>query len=203
MNSNPKKNIYSIFIAITFLVIATASTSVSKLHCGAFSLKPDGEYVTDKNYVELNDGTRIFGDKIKFSFSAYVKVDDVKYKLSDTKGYSENGIYYYRYKKTFYQRIVHGKLNVYTSHEFITTTSTDHAGFSHTTGRTHCYFYVQQGEDGPLKQIGGQSQIKEYVKDCPKAYEMIDKSNKEIRQALREDPSYLNKIFITYNDGCK
>jgi hypothetical protein len=54
-----------------------------------------------------------------------------------------------------------------------------------------------------LVVFGSQKTIKELVVDCPLAFEMADKSNKEIRKTLKKNSNYLNSIFEVYNNGCK
>lgn len=182
--------------------------SINKIHCGAFAELPRGEDNENRNYVELATGEKVYGNKITYTSGFLsknqVKVDDNKYPNKEVNGFYHDGKYTLVYKGNSFDRIVHGKLNVYYTSNWVTDTHTSmNTNVTTTSTRMVCAFFVQVGDRGPLKQIGGQKDIKEFVKDCPKAWDMANKSNKEIRRAIRADHFYLNEIFITYNDGCK
>lgn len=204
---NRINHIFSLLIVIAFLVIAAGSARVNKIHCGAFNTRPTGEDKGEQNYVVLNDGTRLPGDKISWKSGLFakdqIKVGDEKIKIKDTRGYFSKGVYYGRLGNSYIRRIIHGKLNVYYSEEWVTTTSTSHSGQMRTSNRLKCVHYVQVNDDGELMVIANQKDIMAYVKDCPDALEMIDKKDREIRRSIRRNPNYLNEIFITYNKGCK
>jgi hypothetical protein len=68
---------------------------------------------------------------------------------------------------------------------------------------TRATHYAQVGEGAPLEAISGQKPIIKLVQDCPLALELADKSDKQIRKAIRSDRNYLNHIFEIYNNGCK
>lgn len=202
------KNYCSILAAIGFLLIAAASSHVNKLHCGAFNTFPSGEEPGDgRSYVLMNDGHKVYGDKISWKTGLLVKdqikVDGEKYMIKETRGYFSNGIYYGRLGGSYAQRIVHGKINVYYTEDMVTSTSTSASGAIRTTTRPVCLHYSQVGENGPLEPIANQGDIKKLVADCPLALEMIDKKDKEIRRSIRKNNMYLNNIFITYNNGCR
>lgn len=192
-----------------FALLAIGSAKVNKIHCGAFSYIPYGEERGHDNYVLLNDGRKVYGEKISWKTGLLVKdqikVGDEKFPIRDTRGYYANGNYFGRIGKVDYaKRIVHGKLNVYYTEDMQTTTSTNsQTGMMRTTTRMVCVHYVQVGENGELEAIANQSDIKKYVSDCPEAVAMIDKKNSQIRKAIRKDRNYLNTIFIVYNNGCK
>jgi hypothetical protein len=208
---NITRHFYSFVLAILFMVIAAGSAKVNKIHCGAFSKTSTGEETGNQNYVVLNDGTKVTGDKISWKAGMLVKdqikVDDQKFHLKETVGYFRNGIYYARVGNDYAQRIVHGALNLYYTEETVTSTTTEQSTPGRTIRRTStrqvCTHYVQIGEDGPLEIIANQKDILKYVKDCPDAVEMIDKKDKAIRRAIRKDRFYLNQVFVTYNNGCK
>lgn len=177
------------------------SSHVNKIHCGAFDISTRGEIRNEKkDYVELNDGSKVYGENISWKSGAIVKdqikIDEQKFAIKETRGYFSNGIYYGRINGGFAKRIVYGKLNVYYTEERVSTTNSK--GMSRS--QLVCRHYVQKGDHGELKVIGNQSDIKAFVKDCPEAYAMIDKKDKEIRRAIKQDASYLNRIFTVYNN---
>ncbi len=189
------------------MLIATAS-SVNKIHCGAFNYNSSGEDRNEgRNYVEKNDGSRIYGERISWQTGLIVKdqitIDGQKFRIKETRGYFSHGVYFGRIGSSYARRIVHGKLNVYYTEDMVTSTSTSSTGAMRTTTRNVCVHYAQIGDDGELSPIASQKDIKRYVQSCPKAVEMIDKSNSKIRKAIRRNRNYLNEIFITYNNGCQ
>lgn len=198
-----KRNLFSALAAAVFLTLAAGSSGVNKIHCGAFSRMPNGESTDRQNYVELHDGSKVYGKSIKWKTGLLVKdqikIDDIAHHIKETRGYFSNGIYYGRLGNSYAQRLVHGKLNLYFTEDWVSTT--DSRG--RMTQRLTCRHYVQVGDNGPMKAIGDQSDIKEYVSSCPKAFEMVDKKDREIRRAIRKNRNYLNEVFITYNQGCK
>jgi hypothetical protein len=207
MKNNNTKHFFSLVVAAAFLFLAAGSARVNKIHCGAFNKVSSGENRDDQNYVVMNDGSRVGGEKISWKSGLIVKdqikVGDEKFRIKDTRGYFSNGTYYGRLGNGYAKRIVHGKLNVYYTEEMVTSTSTSHTGQMRTSTRMRCDHYVQVGDNGALTPIANQKDIMAYVKDCPKALEMIDKKDREIRRSIRRNRNYLNEIFITYNNGCR
>jgi hypothetical protein len=201
------KNLVSALILIGFAFLAIAS-SVNKLHLGAFTY---GNRVEDpsytKNFIEMNDGTKVYGDKIDwqsgFLLKDQIKIDGQKYKIRDVRGYQKDQVFFGRLNITYMKRIVHGKINVYVDFTNVTQTSADRNGFAHTTSYTRTDHYSQRGDSGPMVAIAGQSDIEDLVNSCPLAVEMAHKSNHQIRKAIKHDRNYLNEIFDVYNNGCK
>jgi hypothetical protein len=182
------------------------SSRVNKIHYGAFNYHNRVEEQSG-NYLVQNDGTKIFGDKISWKSGMLVKdqirIDDQKFKITEIRGYLERGVFYGRLRNGYIQRIIHGKINVYVQFTEVTTTSTDHGGFSHTSTYTRTDHYSQRGENGPLEVFGSQNDIKALVDGCPLSVEMISKSSHQIRKAVRNDRNYLNEVFEVYNNNCK
>jgi hypothetical protein len=201
------KHLLSFSCIIVFAFFALASR-VNKIHYGAFNYSNRVEDPNDrKNFLELNNGTHVYGDKISWKAGLFVKdqikIDDQKYKLSEVRGYQKDQVYYGRLGNDYIQRIIHGKINVYVQFTQVTTTSTDHGGFSHTYSYTRTDHYSQLGDKAPLVVFGSQKDIRKLVEGCPLAEEMAGKSNHQIRKSIRSDRNYMNEIFETYNNGCK
>ena len=202
-----QKHLLSFFCLVVFAFFALASR-VNKIHYGAFNY---GNRVEDpaeaRNYLLMNDGTKIYGDLIGWKSGILVKdqikIDEQKFKITEVRGYQKSRVFYGRLKNEYIKRIVHGKINVYVNFTQVTTTSTDHGGFSHTSSYTRTDQYAQRGDDGPMTVFASQKDIRELVTGCPLAEEMADKSNHQIRKSVRENRNYLNDIFEIYNNGCK
>jgi len=190
-----------------FITLAVGSAQVNKIHCGAFSIESTGEDQKHESYVEMDDGTKVFGDGVTWKSGLIVKdqikIDNKTFKIKETRGYFSNGSYFGRIGNSYARRIVHGKINVYYNSESVSSTSTDNQGRMRTTYRTVCTHYAQRGDNGDIIPIANQNDIKELVKDCPASVAMISKKDKEIRRSIRKDRFYLNQVFVTYNNGCK
>src|SRR5215469_6945884 len=130
------KHLLSFSCIIVFAFFALASR-VNKIHYGAFNYSNRVEDPNDrKNFLELNNGTHVYGNKISWKAGLFVKdqikIDDQKFKLSEVRGYQKDQVYFGRLGNDYIQRIVHGKINVYVQFTEVTSTSTDHGGFTHT-----------------------------------------------------------------------
>ncbi|MHA4811322.1 hypothetical protein ACX0G9_24690 [Flavitalea flava] len=205
--SKDKKNFLSSCCLVVFAFFALSS-AVNKIHYGAFNYSNKVEDPSDKrNYLIMNDGTKIYGEKIGWQsgilLKDQIKIDDQKFRITEVRGYQKNGTFYGRLKNSYIKRIVHGKINVYVDFTDVTTTTTDHGGFTHTRSYTRTDQYSQKGEIGPLTPLPGQDAIKKLVSDCPLSVEMCNKSNAQLRKAIRKNGNYLNNIFDVYNNDCK
>jgi len=202
---NKTKHLLSLCVLVVFALLAVSSR-VNKIHYGAFNYHNRVEEQSG-NYLLMNNGQKVYGDKISWKSGILVKdqikIDDQKFKITEVRGYLDRGVFYGRLGHDYIQRIVHGKINVYVQFTQVTTTSTDHGGFSHTSTYTRTDHYAQMGENGPMNVFGSQKDIKQLVDACPLAVEMADKSSRQIRKAIRKDRNYLNEIFEVYNNGCK
>jgi hypothetical protein len=201
------KHLLSIAAVVLFVALALAS-KVNKMHKNAFYYNNNIEDHSEKgNFLVKNDGTKVFGDKIKWKSGALVKdqvqIDGEKFPLKEIKGYFENDGFYIRRGTDFIKRIVHGKINVYVEFTEVTTTSVDRDGRTHYSHYTRADHYGQVGDNGPLVALGNQKDIQKMVQDCPLAVEMANLKNSKMRKAIKKNHSYLNSIFDTYNNGCK
>jgi uncharacterized protein YxeA len=202
-----KKHLFSFSAVIIFIFLALAS-QVNKIHYGAFNYDNRVEDKSDtRNYLEQNDGTRIYGQKIMWKSGLLAKdqiqIDKQKFKISEIRGYRMGDTFFGRLRNEYIKRIVHGKINVYVQFSQVTSTSVDHNGYSRSRTSTRTTQYAQKGEDGSMVIFAGQNDIKTIVSDCPLAVEMIDISNAKIRKAVKKNPDYLNNVFEVYNNDCK
>lgn len=193
---------------VFFALLAVGSAKVNKLHCDAFRYNFPDEADSISSYVVLKDGTKVHGGNISWQnglLKSTINVGGKKIEISDTRGCFYGGRYYGRVGTTGYaRRIIHGKLNIYfTRSAYTEKTRNNYNSFETTTTRWMCLHYIQAGEEGELVLIGGQKDLRKYVADCPAAANLIDKSNKEIRNEIKENPGYLNNVINIYNNGCK
>ncbi len=104
-----KKNLLSLAVVAAFAILAIASSGVNKLHWGAFHYNRSDESDTENStFIVKNDGTRIFGEKIKlqggFFSRSRISIDDQTFPINEVKAYKEKNIYYGRLKKILYQK---------------------------------------------------------------------------------------------------
>src|SRR3974390_1506709 len=99
---NKTKHLASVCVLIAFTIFAVSSR-VNKIHYGAFNYYNKVEDQS-ANYLEKNDGSRIYGDKITWKsglFGNSIKIDEQKFKLAEVRGYLQNGTFYGRLGKDY------------------------------------------------------------------------------------------------------
>jgi len=202
-----RKNLLSVLVITVFVFLGLGS-AVNKIHMGAFEYDTSKEEKSEQgNYIVKNDGTKVYGTKIKWKSGLFVKdrigIDDHVFKINEVRGYQDGKTFYGRLGNEYIKRIVHGKINVYVDFTRETRTTTDATGHMHTSSYTRTDHYAQVGEDGELHEFGGQKAIRKLVADCPLAVQMASLSNHKMRRAIRKNRHYLNSIFETYNNDCK
>jgi len=209
-----KSNFYSLLV--TFVVFSvSANAQKGPLNCEDFNIRMSvAEYFrpkdTNQAYLELKDGSKIYSDTITTKLGRKVK-DQIKagdkiFKMKDTRGYYAGGNYYgfySMYGNIYVKRFIQGKINLYFSEHNGNFPTTDSKGHTREYYSAFCNHYYQIGDSTELVMFQTFEDIKKLVKDCPKSLAMINKDIKEIRQAIKENPAYLNEVFTVYNNGCK
>lgn len=163
-------------------------------------------YVVDSanrgNFLMKNDGTKIYGnfvdDSLHILKEGNIKIDSQVYKIAEIKAYQYNDYYHLRCDKKklapesiYLGRIIRGKINVYMMSIIMNMPGV--------YDYTAVFYYYQIGSEGKLKLLKSSDNIKELVKDCPEANEMM-KGN--IYKKIKANRYYLTKVFDTYNN-CK
>ena len=197
------KKFYPCSILLFCVLILVPGCTVAPVTSALFnpnvSVEEDYE---EGNYLIRNDGSKVYGKKIKGMYGIavkdYISIDGQKFKPSEIKGYRDGKFFYGRHNSDYNKRVVHGAINIYVGQEIRRTTSN---ATNITRNETRTYNYYQKGENGELI-LFGDADIKYIVRGCAKAEAMADKSPKELRQALRKNPGYLNDIFEVYNKEC-
>lgn len=194
-----QKNYLRHFLSLSFIVslfFFESSCSVINVQATAFNETNKVEELNnDGNYLVLNNGDKVKGKEIVWTFGALakkrIKIDEQKFDSKDVKGFRLGNDYYTRFTDTYIRRIIHGpNVNVYQQYLRANTSITR-------------VFYSQKGQDGPLVFLSSQKSIQQLVADCPTALSMATKSDKEIHNAVKNDNNYLNSIFDVYNSDCK
>lgn len=157
----------------------------------------DNSVLEKKSFIELNNGTRVYGTKLKSPFFKNVtSIDGKEFNNSEVRGYSYGGHYYLFFSGKEFLRLVEGFVSVYKLTEMS-------AGSGSNSSRNVCNIYAKKGPDGVLTVIRFPKELQDFVKDCGPAYAMVNMSDNEIRELIKKDPMYLNKVFETYNNNCK
>jgi hypothetical protein len=203
MSKKIQNHFLSLAIVVIFFFIASSS-AVNKFQNGAFNYDNKVED-NDGYYIVLNDGTKIKGNNIEGQWGLLAKdiitIDNKKFAMKEVKGYRNWSGYYARAGKDYIKRIVHGsRINIYVSFTEVNTQSKSTGLYN---SYTSAYHFAQKGENGPFVVIRSQKSIKELVADCPLAVQMADKSNGDIKKAIKNNSNYLNRIFDVYNNDCK
>lgn len=187
--------------ALIFSLIALTEIGcihLTTVRCGTVKERiVDDSVRAKKTYLELNNGNRIYGTKLKSPlFRNVTSIDGKEFQISEVRGYSYGGHYYLYFSNKEFLRLVEGYVSVYKMTEVVT-------GGLNNSSKAVCNIYAKKGPDGALTVIRFLSELKAFVKDCDAAYAMIDKSSKEVSKLLKKDHLYLNKVFETYNNNCK
>ena len=169
------------------------------VRCSTIKEKIVDESVLAKNtFIDLNNGSRIYGTRLKSPFFKNVtSIDGKEFNNSEVRGYGYGGHYYFYFSGKKFLRLVEGYVSVYKLTEMSTGSG------SNSSSRNVCSIYAKKGPDGVLTVIRFPKELQEFVKDCGPAYAMVNMSDNEIRESIKKDPMYLNKVFETYNENCK
>lgn len=134
------------------------------------------------NYIELKSGNiiNVGDDNIKekepLFRENFLLVGDLKYPISEVKGYMYKGVYYGNFEDAqFMERIVSGKINMYQIIE----------EYTNSKGKTRYLTrrYLQEGNDSKWKKLTN-STLKTMVKGNKKALKLVDQYQKQKRGGL-------------------
>lgn len=197
-----------LLIALLSVLSLTSCSRIKTLHYGAFKYNNSIEDSPGNDFIEKNDGSRIYGENITwksgFLLKKEVKVNGEKFAISEVRGIQSKGVYYGRFGDIYIRRIVHGKkINIYVTFTDVSKTSTDRAGFEHQHTYTRADYFSQLGESAPLIAFGDRRGMMELVKDCPMAVELLSLSNSKINREIHRNANYLNNVFNIYNNDCR
>lgn len=198
------KSIFPILIN-TIILFLFISCSV-RLQTIKFNPNVSVEDKSDtRNYILKKDGTKIYGEKVSIDFHLLRKhiimIDNQSVKLSETRGYRMKNVFYgYAGVNSFFQRIAHGRLNMYFDEGRLITTNQQ--GLQ--TGNQPYYnLYFQKGETDKITFVKSRTKLKELISDCPEAFKLLNITPQELSNRINANPDYMNKAFDIYNNDCK
>jgi len=206
-----KKNVLSLLIVCGFILTALGSKVVGlKLNTFHIVFNPrdfDNETSEKGNYIILNGGSFVYGEKITYSTGIIgkgnVKVDGQKYEYPDVVAMFVGNTYFRKIGKEFANRVMHGRINIYLLTETRTQTTRSVSGAMETRTTSVNRYFAQKGETGSIVPIMSSEDLRALVADCPKSREMVQLTDKQLRKAVRKNRSYLNDLIRTYNNDCK
>jgi hypothetical protein len=197
-----------IFRAICYIcvVLAIGSCFASKntLRSDSFDRSPNPTNYGNKSYILLNDGTKVYGNLVSWSgglaSNHEVEIDKKKYKIKDTKGYVQSGLFYHRVENKYAANFIAGKINVYYLEYGSYVPNASGGGGSHVTNYN---YYAQKGIDGELVYLGKLKDLEPFIKDCALAMKVFNEGNKNPRKNNGKGNYYLNTAVEIYNNDCK
>src|SRR5689334_5025062 len=155
----------SLLTFLIFVVLTNSCKVVGEFNSESFDSNRYPENIEDmRPYVEMNDGSKVFGKGISIKNSD-VTIEDKKFKNSEIRGFFNGTNYYATHKAQFIKRIVRGKINVYleTHPQKRTKDGITHVAY------TVVMYFAQKGDDGKMEYIGTRDDISRLVADCPLA----------------------------------
>jgi hypothetical protein len=200
---------YSIFMLVLLRPVV-AFCQITEAGGGGFDTYVAVEPATDSaRFLVKKDGTILYWNKVdKLSFSA-VTLDGRKIPLAEVRGIRNGDYFYAPVADNYARRIVRGKLNVYIVRRASAGEKPWWMGANGSSGNFVQglnyldQVYLQEGDSGPLKTLNSRKDIISAVQSCPLALSMANKSDSELKKAIRADHRYLNEIFEIYNNNCQ
>jgi len=158
---------------------------------------------TAQNYLLKHDGSKVYGSKIKGRSGDLIKdwisIDNEKFKMSEIAGFKEDSTFYFRINNRYTPRVVKGKVNIYKQ----SVSSSSYDASTHSTSyREYIYYFVQTGDDTSQVYMLNNNNLKTLVADCPKAFEKVNYTAKELRKLIKGNKRYLNETLSLYNNNC-
>ena len=194
------KKSLSIICVLFFILLAMSSSK--NMGVGFFYKNDMVEDASDtRNYLEKNNGDKVYGDKIllrsKMLKKDKIAIDGQEYNLPDIIGFRESNVYHGRYGGGYFQRVVHGKINIYYAG------ITNHSGQMASQSSQSVFYYSQVGNLNNLVPITNKNDFLNLLNGCQASIDMLNKKNRHLSRAVKEDQRYFNKMFEIYNNDCK
>lgn len=192
IHKHPTWNKQTSFVLLILIILnfGCATVSSTAFGTGAFWYMPKP---TDKrSYVLMKDSTIVYGKKVVAPIGPLakkeVRVDGRGIPITEILGFQDKGYYYKRLDESYAsyaKQLVRGPINVYEKR----------------VGADKPQFFAlyQKGANGELVTVNSTEQLREMLRDCPKAYDMLNKSSKELDKIDRKQPDYLYTVIQTYN----
>jgi len=196
MKNTFNKTLTALNIALLILVLVGCATtsSIQVLPYGTFSSNnPLRDSSMTGNYLLKMDGTIIpYTGKATWRKKMITTVNEQNISNSEIEGFQQDGKFYglfWGYREV----IASGKITIYVMTQDIGTKNGGTSGFRR-------YGYKTKKRKLSVLEL---DDLRNWVKDCPHAYEKISISSSQIREKIKENPRYLNEIVEYYNNGCK
>lgn len=187
--------------SLFFVQSSTAQKNIGNYFSGETNVMVDS---AGRGFVDLIDGTRIYGNKVDVggNFRVIIIVDKVKYELDKVKGVQLGKVkgsmysseYLTNFNGTLCETIVLGtKISVYKGSTQVTVDNKMEI--------YNDYFYIKNG--GKPKRLKSLEDAVEAIGDCKATKDISSFTFKDLRQELKENKQFLNEYFDKYNKECK
>ncbi len=167
----------------------TASRTVSAISYFNFSPATPSD---KRSFVQLKDSSLIYGKKARYGGEALiskkvVRIDGKPYPFENVVGMQDQGHYYIKIgDDQFAKRLIRGRITVYRRY----VTYSNGAGYTQT--------FLQK--DGGAITEASLDNLEAMMRDCKKAYDMLNISLDELHKIVRKQPYYVQEAIETYNN---
>lgn len=179
-------------LLVLFISTLLLLTSSSKVHGQFYDYinHTDGPPALEEEgtFIVMDDGSKVYGKKIRTITFGGVSMDKHRYHLNDVKAFQVDGYYYVRYSISYIKRIIHGRANIYSL-----------------PNNSYNSYYIQMGDEGEIIPLSSNNleAFASFFKDCPNVYEKLNVTKKELHKTLRENHKYIYQLIQEYNTKCK
>jgi|GEM_PF-2980193 len=188
-----KSNISFLFVLIISVNASRCKTAAPEPGISFYLFFKETPPTDKRSFVIMKDSTIVYGTKVDASYGLLVKdavkVDGRSIPANQVQGFQSKGIYYKRIDNNYAKRLIHGKINVYEKTRVGSRGMAEHV------------ILMQKGNNGNLEELMNVYQLKVLVKDCSEAYEMVNKSDKDLKKDMKKERYHFQNTILTYN-GC-
>ena len=183
------RTVTSIVSLILFLLLFSCNTVSKTTAFSPYSFKemPPAE---KRQYVVMKDSSIVYGEKVSgWAAGAIGKrvahIDGRQIPVSEVLGFQNKEGYWAKLEyNAVAKRLIIGRISVYRS--------------QYDPQRPGLVFF--QKENGPLKQLSSREELKQMLRDCQQAYDMLNISADDYLKIVKKQRYYLNTVIETYNN---
>ncbi|HZH96694.1 MAG TPA: hypothetical protein VEY06_12445 [Flavisolibacter sp.] len=151
----------------------------------------DGPSAEKRQYLVMKDSSLVYGKKVSgwaqglIGNKGVAHIDGRQVPVSEVLAIQNDEGYWIKlWDNTAAKRLVSGRISVYRS--------------QYNPPRPMLVFF--QNGNGPLRQLGGREELKQMLRDCSKAYDLLNISDDEYLKTMRKQRYFLNTVIETYNN---
>jgi hypothetical protein len=181
--------VISIVFSILFLFLFSCTTVSNTTAFNAYAFKPVPP-ADNRQYIVMKDSSIVYGTKVSgWAIGAIGKrvahIDGRQIPVSEVLGFQNKEGYWAKLENdAVAKRLINGRISVYRS--------------QYDPQRPSLVFF--QKENGPLRGLNSREELKQLIRDCQKAYDMLNISDEEYGRIAKKQSYYLNTVIETYNN---